>query len=130
MSTFEEFLKKRDAAAAAYSRGSGDEVNALATDSEPASFFGPDGKAMTGAAAIKQAYGSGVKSFGKGGRSRLEILQAAEGGDIAYWTGIQHAEVELGGKLVPMQLRITELFRREDGDWKLVHRHADALRSG
>jgi ketosteroid isomerase-like protein len=24
-----------------------------------------------------------------------------------------------------MTLRVTELYRRQDGDWKLVHRHAD-----
>lgn len=115
MSTFEQFLKTRDAAASAYCRGSAEEVNALATDAEPASFFGPDGKAMTGAAAIKQAYAAGAKNFGSGGKSRLEILQAAEGRNVACWTGIQHAELEMNGKRMPMQLRITELFRREDG---------------
>jgi len=127
MSTFKEFLRTRDAAASAYCRGRAAKVNALATDNEPATFFGPDGKATIGAAAIKQAYTAGAKSFGKGGKSRLEILQAAEGGDVAHWTGIQHAEVEMDEKTVPLQLRITELFRRENGDWKLVHRHADAL---
>jgi hypothetical protein len=38
---------------------------------------------------------------------------------------LQHAEVRQGDQLVPMKLRVTEIFRFEAGTYRLVHRHAD-----
>ncbi|WP_170990154.1 nuclear transport factor 2 family protein [Aquamicrobium sp. LC103] len=129
MSGFSEFMKIREAAAEAFTRGKTGEVVALSTSQEPASFFGPDGNILRGAAGVRSAYDEGGSQFGAGGDSRFEIVHAAEGGDIAYWAGVQEAVVEIGGRRVAMSLRVTELFRRENGEWKLVHRHADALRT-
>jgi ketosteroid isomerase-like protein len=32
-----------------------------------------------------------------------------------------------GAEPQPYVLRVTTIFRREDGEWKVVHRHGDAL---
>jgi ketosteroid isomerase-like protein len=29
----------------------------------------------------------------------------------------------------PYTLRVTTVFRREDGEWRIVHRHGDSLKS-
>lgn len=129
MQSFAEFMKIREEAATSYTKGDAGPVNALTTDQSPATFFGPDGTKIEGSALLKKAFDGGASQFGSNGKSRLEILQQAEGGDIAFWTGIQHAEVDMKGELKQMSLRITELFRREEGEWKLVHRHADMMKS-
>jgi ketosteroid isomerase-like protein len=63
---------------------------------------------------------------------RIDVasLEASDG--IAYWVGLQHATARMRGKteVIPFKLRVTEVFRREDDNWKLVHRHADSLASG
>jgi len=55
---------------------------------------------------------------------------AARGG-IAYWVGFQRTTVRMRGmpKAVRFNLRVTEVFRREGNDWRLIHRHADPLTS-
>jgi ketosteroid isomerase-like protein len=30
-----------------------------------------------------------------------------------------------GGPVEPSTLRVTHVYRRENGEWKIVHRHAD-----
>jgi ketosteroid isomerase-like protein len=55
------------------------------------------------------------------------VLQSGSSGGFGFWTGIQHADTVMEGKeeRLTMQLRTTEVFRIERGEWKLVHRHAD-----
>ena len=50
----------------------------------------------------------------------------ASSGDLAYTVGFERSHVSVdGGSLRDMTLRVTHIYRRIDGDWKLIHRHAD-----
>ncbi len=124
--TFNKFLQQRDEIATAYVNGDGAPLDAIVTRIDSATFMSPRGDSVTGASAVAQRYAADVASFAKGGTSKLEMLQSANG-HLGFWTGIQHAEVRLEGKeeAVPLTLRVTEVFRLEGGDWKLIHRHAD-----
>jgi ketosteroid isomerase-like protein len=57
----------------------------------------------------------------------VEIVAAGASGDLAYTVGYEHNVVTSRGQLRTYTLRVTHVYRREDGEWKIVHRHADAL---
>jgi ketosteroid isomerase-like protein len=64
-----------------------------------------------------------------GARQQIEYLNVGSSGDIGFTVSIEHQEqVGIGNdKPAPRKLRVTQIFRREGGEWKLLHRHADPL---
>jgi ketosteroid isomerase-like protein len=57
---------------------------------------------------------------------RFELIAAGVSGDLAYTVGYEHTSVSIDGVPVePYTLRVTHLYRRENGEWKIVHRHGD-----
>ena len=49
--------------------------------------------------------------------------------ELAYMVWVERNKAKLGGRqeIVPFDLRVTTIFRSEDGTWKVVHRHADPI---
>jgi len=57
---------------------------------------------------------------------RFDLVAADVSGDLAYIIGFEHVANSVAGVPVePYTLRVTHIFRREQGAWKIVHRHAD-----
>jgi ketosteroid isomerase-like protein len=72
-----------------------------------------------------------IGRFFKNGTLRQEVVQTYASADIAVLAVIEHTNVEVGG--LPAQdwkLRVTLVYRRENNEWRLVHRHADPLAHG
>jgi ketosteroid isomerase-like protein len=56
----------------------------------------------------------------------IEHSVIASSGDPAYTVGFERSRVSVeDGAPRDMVIRVTHIYRRIDGDWKLVHRHAD-----
>lgn len=66
-----------------------------------------------------------------GAKVKVELLSSGVSGDLAYTVSIERNEVLVVGqdKPAPSALRVTHIFRKEDGAWKLIHRHADPVTS-
>jgi ketosteroid isomerase-like protein len=124
---FDTFFGARRAAARAYVAGDGRPLDALVPHEGAASFFSPRGDIVSGADEVARRYRDDVVAFRPEGTTQLDVLQKTATDELAFWTGYQLARVRFGAMPEPqdLKIRVTEIFRRIDGAWKLVHRHAD-----
>ena len=124
---FDEFMRRRETASNDFIRGEVQKLSALLTHQDPATFMPPGGAVIEGATAAESAQLAGATAFGPDSTGHFEVLNSGSSGDLAFWTGRQIATMDIKGldQPVRMILRTTEVFRREDGQWKLAHRHAD-----
>jgi ketosteroid isomerase-like protein len=59
---------------------------------------------------------------------RFDLVAAGASGALAYLVGFEHIANSVAGVPVePYTLRVTRIYRREAGEWKIAHRHADYI---
>jgi ketosteroid isomerase-like protein len=128
--SFNDFLKRRAKASEDFMIGKPDLMMAMSTQQDPATFFPVAGTAISGAERVNDSHRQSARQFSPGSIGRLEILQSGSDVEMGFWAGILHAEVIFKGQdeKRPLKLRITEVFRRSEEGWKLVHRHADIMK--
>ena len=56
----------------------------------------------------------------------FELLEAEVLGDTAYTVGLEHTSASINGVPRTYTLRATQIYRCEDGVWKVAHRHGSA----
>lgn len=103
---------------------------ANASHAEDASLFNPFGADFEGWDKVGPMYEKAASWFAPSGTSmRVEYLEIEVSGDLAYTVAIERSVVRKVGQPETMsgRTRATDIFRREDGHWKLVHRHMDHL---
>ena len=85
----------------------------------------PIGERGEGWEQVRSAFDQ-VGSLASGGQVRLTDQLIRVGTDLAYEVGVEEGELTLSGERVPIKQRVTNVYRREGGEWKVVHHHTDA----
>lgn len=64
-----------------------------------------------------------------GARQTIEYLNSGASGELAFTISIERQVAQIAGQPNPTRraLRVTQVFRKEGNEWKLLHRHADPL---
>ncbi|CDX11099.1 conserved hypothetical protein [Mesorhizobium sp. ORS 3324] len=90
--------------------------------------FGPPAKGWEKAAATMERAATIYRDGEATGFERISEYATA---DLGYIIEIERVRSKVGGgdKLVPIALRTTTIFRREEGAWRIVLRHADPITS-
>ena len=128
---FERFLQRYEAANTAFVNGDPSAWLSITAAKDPVSIFGGfGGLGESGLASVHQRYLSAATAFeSSGAHVDFEYLVKDVRGRLAYTVAIERAHVLYAGQAErePQVLRVTMLFRREHGAWKIVHRHADTM---
>ena len=59
------------------------------------------------------------------GKVELKDQLICLAGEVAYEVGVEHVEAKLGGQIVAAKIRVTNIYQREAGAWKITHHHTD-----
>jgi len=95
----------------------------------PVTLFGA-GMSGTGWTEVEPIFDRLQSAFSDCTSYENEVVAAGASGDLAYIVAFEHTTASVDG--APPRsytLRATTVFRREDGEWKVVHRHGDTLAS-
>jgi ketosteroid isomerase-like protein len=66
-----------------------------------------------------------AETFSEATSSDIELVAADVSGDLAYTVHREITSTSVNGQHRDYVLRVTQVYRREDGGWKVVHRHGD-----
>ena len=85
-------------------------------------------KTVSGWPEVESLFDWLASNFSNGALYELDVASAGVSGDLGFVVGAEHSTASIGGEApAAIALRVTLIFRRENGEWKEVHRHADPI---
>ena len=110
----------------AFSRGQVDQRLELWSHDDPVSVFAALGPSRSGWDELEPMFRSVADRLSDGDDLQFDLTTYDVSGDMAWTAGFLRFTVSLDGAPPrPMVLRITHVYRRENGGWKIAHEHSN-----
>jgi ketosteroid isomerase-like protein len=115
----------RDAEVALHN-GNAEPRRAIWSRVEPVTVLGA-WKSATGQKEVSDLFGQLEADFSNCISYAHDIIAVDVIGDMAYTVGYEHTQASVNGEPRTYSLRATQVYRREGGEWRVAHRHADTV---
>ena len=110
-----------------FAQGDATHLKELCSHREDVTLFGGAGGYERGWAQVGPRYSWASANF-TGGQMTSQVLATHVSGDLACTVELEHWEVRLATvDAATIDLRVTHVYRREEGAWKVIHRHGEHL---
>jgi len=110
-------------------RGNPESVKNLFSRREDVTIANPYGPPVRGRDEVAKSVEHAASLRSDGEFVGWQIVAKYVSAELAYVVEIERAEAKIGARedITPYAVRATMIFRPEDGEWKVVHRHADPI---
>jgi ketosteroid isomerase-like protein len=127
-STLAAFIELDHQALAAIVRGDPEPKKQLFSRRDDVTLANPFGPPAHGWQNVAETLERAASQLRDGQVLAFERISEYATADLAYIVEIERCHGKAGtSEAGPNALRVTTIFRREDGAWRIVHRHADPI---
>lgn len=127
--TIESAIEASHLALASIIRGDESGYLALFSHADDVTLGNPFGPYGRGRKSVEERLAIAASKYADGRAANVELISQYVSESLACVVEVESGEAKFAGseKMEHVSVRVTSLFRLEDGNWKLVHRHADPL---
>ena len=125
----DQLLEQWHPASGEFLKGNPEPVKKMWSHREDVTLANPFGPPVRGWEQVVEVIDRAASQARDGELVSAEIVERHVTAELAYVVHIERPEAKIGGgeDITPFSLRVTMIFRPEEGEWKVVHRHADPI---
>ncbi|MFX0095660.1 MAG: nuclear transport factor 2 family protein [Candidatus Hodarchaeota archaeon] len=124
---FDEAVKIYNMAMNDFFKGNPEPINRIYSSSDEISLAQLSGSFILGRSQVTETASRNAMKY-REGETTFEILAKYVTPEFAYIVQVERTNAKIGGsnEFLSLALRVTSIFRCENGVWKLLHRHVDS----